>query len=823
MMRARCPRLPARIALAGLIAAFALLGATISGLAATSPVTMSVKVGYQGVYKTQQWMPVGIDVKNSGADLEGTVQLESVFTSQPGLPSPATYEIPLSLASGASKHLRSYAMVNPAAGLSLTVRVVQNGRVLASQTTTGGTNAGTLIGVLSDDPSAFDDFAAVHPGGATAHVVHLQAEDLADSAIVLRGFDLIAIDDYPTDTLTAGQRAALDDYVRNGGSLLLGTGASWRKTLAGIPADLKPLQPTTTTTIAAVTALGGASKIEVATGAASVGTAWLSDGSQPLLIETQVGAGLLTEAAFDWNQPAVARSTELKPILRQVMVRDLMGAAAGQNVSLGIGGGGGFAQPFGTSGTSVSERSNALSSVLGDIPALDLPSLQLTGLLVLLYVLLVGPINYVVLGAMHRRALSWVTIPLIAVLVAGGAYGLGVGLKGRSVQSNQVAVVHVAPGADRAYQEIYTGIMAPTRGDYQITLTGEKLFISPLSANGNFGGSNAPTRISPASNGVTLQGVTAFSLRGFATENLTTAPKLTGHLQLVNGQFTGRVENQSSITFDDALVLAGDTYVKLGRLAPGAGVSVQLPVKASNPFGGAPLYTRIYPNNTFGPGPSNPTPADREGQARTQVLSLLQPGLGFKGTASTAIQPLLVAWTHRSLQDITVNGTQPRGTTETAVSLALPIEQVGSGSLPAGIVVGRIVDLTGEAQQAGPPGLFTLQNGSVSYEFTPTLAAGTHLSAASLNSSNPFGPKVIPAPGIGAPSVSSTPAGSGTSSAVVWDWSRSTWTAVAYQDNGTTALPDAAINPISGAVRLRITGASTSVMTGGVSLTGSVQ
>ncbi|MDQ6710650.1 MAG: hypothetical protein M3Z11_08865 [Candidatus Dormibacteraeota bacterium] len=823
-MRARCPRLPARIALAGLIAAFALPGAAITGVAATSPVTLSVKVGYQGVYKTQEWMPVGIDVKNSGSDLDGTVQLESVFTSQPGLPSPATYEIPLSLASGASKHLRSYAMVNPAAGLSLTVRVVQNGRVLASQTTTGGTNAGTLIGVLADDPSAFDDFAAVHPGGTTAHVVHLQAGDLADSAIVLRGFDLIAIDDYPTDTLTAGQRAALGDYVRHGGSLLLGTGAAWRKTLAGIPTELKPLQPTTTTTIAAVAALGGASNIEVATGATSGGTAWLSDGSRPLLIETQVGGGLVTEAGFDWSQQAVARSTELKPILRQVMMRDLMGGAAGQNVPLGIGGGGGgFAQPFGTSGTSISERSNALSSVLGDIPALDLPSLQLTGVLVLLYVLLVGPINYLVLGALHRRALSWVTIPLIAVLVAGGAYGLGVGLKGRSVQSNQVAIVHAVPGADRAYQEIYTGIMAPTRGDYQVTLTGEKLFISPLSANGNFGGSNAPTRINPASNAVTLQGVTAFSLRGFATESVTTAPKLTGHLQLVNGQLTGRVENQSSMTFDDALVLAGDTYVKLGRLAPGAGVSVQLPVKASNPFGGAPTYTRIYPNNAFGPGPSNPTAADREGQARTQVLSLLQPGLGFKGTTSTAIQPLVVAWTHRSLLDITVNGAQPRGTTETAVSLALPIEQVGSGSLPAGIVVGRIVDLTGEAQQAGPPGLFTLQNGGVSYEFTPTLAAGTHLRAASLNSSNPFGPKVIPAPAIGAPSVSSTPAGTGTSTAVVWDWSRSSWTAVAYQDNGTTALPDAAINPVSGAVRLRITGASTSVMTGGVSLTGSVQ
>nr|MDQ6885608.1 hypothetical protein [Candidatus Dormibacteraeota bacterium] len=519
-------------------------------------------------------------------------------------------------------------------------------------------------------------------------------------------------------------------------------------------------------------------------------------------------------------------STELKPILRQVMVRGLMGSAAQQNSPVGIGGGG-FATPFGNSGTSISERSNALSSALGDIPALDLPSLQLTALLVVLYVLLVGPINYFALGAMHRRELSWVTIPLIAVLVAGGAYGLGVGFKGRSVQSNQVAIVHVAAGADRAYQEVYTGIMAPTRGDYQVTMTGERLFISPLSANGNFGSSNAPTRINPASNGVTLQGVTAFSLRGFATESLADAPKLTGNLRLVNGQLTGRVDNHSTITFDDAVVLAGDNYVKLGRLAPGAGVAIQLPVKASNSFGGQPLYTRIYSNNTFGPPPGNPTTADREGQSRTQILSLLQPGLGFKGIPTPAIQPMLVAWTHRSVQGVSVNGAQPRATSQAAFALALPIEQVGSGSLPAGVVVGRIVDLVGEAQQPGPPGLFTLQNGGVTYEFTPSLAAGTHLSAASLSASNPFGPKLIPAPTIGAPTIVGTPAingaASATAPAVVWDWSRGTWTAIAYQDNGTTALPDAAINPTSGAVRLRITGANTSVMTGGVSLTGNVQ
>lgn len=808
-MAARSRRLLSRIALAGLLVALALPAAGVTGLAAT-PISLSVKVGYQGIYKTQEWMPVSIDIANSGPELQGTIQLESVFSSQPGLPSPAIYEMPLSLAAGASKHLRSYAMVNPSAGLTLTVRVLQNGRQVASQTTTGGTNTGALIGVLSDDPVALDEFAAVHPGGISAHVAHLQSQDFADSAIVLRAFDLIAIDDYATDTLTSAQKSALRDFVTNGGSLLLGTGASWRKTLAGIPSDLQPLAPTGTATIVPA-ALGTSSGVEVATGTPTRARVWLAQGSQPLLLESRLGAGLVTLATFDWNQTAVASAAENKSLLRQVLVRDLS-AATGQQAGP-IGFGGGFSTAFGTPGTSISERSNALSGVLGDLPALDLPSLQLTGLLVLIYVLLVGPVNFFVLGRMRRRELSWVTIPLIAVVVAGGAYGIGVGTKGRSVQSNQVAIVHVTPGSERAYQETYTGIMAPTRGDYQVNVSGAPVFISPLSANGNFGSSSSSTLIDPSTNGVTLQGITAFSLRGFATESLASAPQLIAHLQLSGGKLTGRVENHSTITFDDALVVAGDSYQKLGPLAPGAALNIQLAVKPSNPFGGPPIYTRIYSNSTYGPPPSNPTDADREGQARTQVLSLLQTGLGYKGIGSPSIQPLLVAWSHRSLQGITVNGSQPRGKAETAVAVSLPIEQLGAGPLPAGAVTGRIVDVTGEAQSAGPPGVFTLQNGSVTYEFQPVLASGAHLGSASLNSSNPFGPKIMP-PVAGGTAVT-------TAQADVWDWSRNTWTSVAYQDNGVTAIPDSAMDS-SGSVRLRISGSSASFMSGGISLTGTV-
>jgi hypothetical protein len=73
------------------------------------------------------------------------------------------------------------------------------------------------------------------------------------------------------------------------------------------------------------------------------------------------------------------------------------------------------------------------------------------------------------------------------------------------------------------------------------------------------------------------------------------------------------------------------------------------------------------------------------------------------------------------------------------------------------------------------------------------------------------------------PPVANGNPGTPTAQADVWDWARGDWTSIAYQDNGVTAIPDAAINPVSNAVRLRVMGANASITTGGASLTGTIQ
>jgi hypothetical protein len=131
-------------------------------------------------------------------------------------------------------------------------------------------------------------------------------------------------------------------------------------------------------------------------------------------------------------------------------------------------------------------------------------------------------------------------------------------------------------------------------------------------------------------------------------------------------------------------------------------------------------------------------------------------------------------------------------------------------------VSGRIVDVVGDSPGQGPPGMLQLQSGSVTYEFAPSLATGRHLSGVSLTSQNPYGAKfqAVP-PGTAG---SSQPGVQGD----VWDWSHSSWVNVSYLDNGTTTLPDSAVEPATGMIRFRLSTTS-GFLAGDITLSGTVR
>lgn len=790
---------------ATLAACLAVLASAVASEAAGNRIEIAVQSGYHGAVKLGVWMPITVDVTNHGQQLDGTLEI-ATSTSLMGKGGPpsgnAVYSTPLTLAPGATKHFRTYVTQDMQG--SIDVRVLEAGRVVGStQLPPPGNVPGLLVAVLSDDATALDGIAAIHPSGVASTVVHLAGSDLADSALVLRGFDLIAVDNFSTDTLTAGQRNALVDYVMQGGSLLIGTGGAWHKTLAGLPAAIVPMQVTGTAVLAASHALPGVSGLEVATGSAATGaSAWLTDGDRPLVIEAPVGAGMVALSTFDWAQGQIAASAGGAAVLRQVVVRSTYGSS-GSSASSSL--------SFSKAGIpiSIAARGGSMTQALTNVPALDLPAWWLIGALVLVYVLLVGPINYFVLRAIGRRALAWITVPAIAVVASGGAYGASVLTKGTSVIANEIAIAHVQPGWDRAYNEAYTGIVAPSRGDYDVALGSRRPLISPLAYyNGPADSSQTDLRINTATGAITLPSMTAFTLRGFATEEIGPAPAVVVSTQLVGGQLKGTVKNVSSVAITDGVIIAGSAYQTFGWLAPGATASFSVTPSTTSGVNGNPIAMSIYPSSMCCGGPVNNSPdTERRNQMRSAVLQMISAN-GYTPMPVTSA-PNLVLWTKQPFEQVTVNGARPRTYVESALVVAVPLGQPGTGPIPSGIVNGRVIDLDASLQPMGPPGLLVASAGSITYSFNPGLGPGHQLLGATLSSSNPFGPKF---------------AGQNGPAAVkgeVWDWTESAWASVKYADGGNTSLPDSAINRATGEVRLRLSSEG-QFSTGYMSMTGTV-
>ena len=803
-------RFAVRSVLAVIAAAIGTSASTVgSEAASTNPLVLNVQVGYSQTVKLGQWMPVSIDLVNHGADLDGVLQVSSTSSFGGGGGPPggnAVYETPVSLAAGATKHFRTY--VSEDFPGTVDVSVIRNNRSLVTQQVSfNNTLTGLLAAVISDQATALDNLGIIFPGPTSPRVVHLAAGDISDSALVLRAFDLIAIDDFASDTLTSGQRTALTDYVMNGGSLILGTGGSWHKTLAGLPSSLLPMQVTGTTTIVPSAALGHLGGLEVATGTLTGGTAWLSDGGHPLLIEEKVGAGLVSMATFDWTQDPIASWSGSTALLRQVYIRSTYGNGANANSS------GGMFSKFGLSG-SVATKGGSLSQVLASLPTLDLPAWWLIGALVGLYILLVGPVNYFVLRALNRRTLAWITVPALALVASGGAYSAGIVTKGTSVLANEISIVHVQTGWDRSYQETYTGIMAPTRGDYQVGVSGGHTMISPIyyTSGGTTDTNLGAMHVNTTTDGITLPGMTAFNLRGFANEGVMgSAPKIVTRAQMVGGQITGTVQNLSSIHFTDGLVIAGNSFHKLGDLPANGTAAFSVQPTAATQFNGQPIAMSIYPSaySCCPPQAQSNSDVERENEARGAVLSVI-PATNFNGVF-TASAPTIVLWTKQPFQEVTVNGGHPRTYGESAVVVPFSVGELGAGALPSSVVLGRIIDLDTDISQGGAPTM-VIQAGSITYDFAPTLAPGTHLSEVAISSFNPYGGKGAIGPSGTVPNVK----------AQVWDWSQSAWVNLDYSDNSAMLVRAPAVNPTTGEVRLKLT-TDNQFATGNYSLVGTVK
>jgi hypothetical protein len=112
---------------------------------------------------------------------------------------------------------------------------------------------------------------------------------------------------------------------------------------------------------------------------------------------------------------------------------------------------------------------DALNAAIG-VRNLRPPNLQLIVGFLLIYLVMLVPLNYFILKRLDKRELAWVTTPAIVLIFTVAAYGVGYLTKGNRLVMNVVSLVETGAGQGFAEATSQLLVFSPARTNYRVAL-----------------------------------------------------------------------------------------------------------------------------------------------------------------------------------------------------------------------------------------------------------------------------------------------------------------------------------------------------------------
>jgi hypothetical protein len=486
---------------------------------------------------------------------------------------------------------------------------------------------GGQIAVVGDSTGTLRPQLLAASGDAAVPPLPLTVNDIPERPEPLGGLSGMVFAGDSTG-LSQAQSRTIERWIGDGGQLIVLGGADWQARTAAF-ADLLPLSDLAAadaTPLDGLAAWAGSSPdaLEPATVASGIlrdGATALAQADDGSVLASYrdlgagrvilVGADTATDAFRDWD----GAGSLWRRILPATGISD------------------GFFGPG-------NDHSSMLTA-LGTIPTLQVPPVELLLIVILGYIVLIGPASYLVLRRVDRRELAWVTAPLLIVLFTAGSYGIGRALKGADVFTNQIAVIRTS-SAGAATVETYAGIFSPDRTTYDLTVDADALVAPLRAADGSFeGGPQAvgedvvvdqgqPAHLHGLAIGVfDFQAVSASGIADYA-------PSLEVTWRVDGDDIVGHVTNVSESAISDVAYVDASLGRRIGDLDPGASAEFRIP--PAN-FNGSSAAEQVY---GFGDGNLS-TVDQRQTAVRRSVIESL---VGFAGDVrfGPAQGPFLIGW-----------------------------------------------------------------------------------------------------------------------------------------------------------------------------------
>jgi hypothetical protein len=695
-----------------IVSALLLTLVAVGAAAAASPVSLDVRPLLGGRFESGGWLALAVKLTNDGPPVAGYLLAGT---------SDGTARRPVELPAGARKQVTLY--VRPQGfQRKIEVRFEKDTEVLAKAEadlqvldTTGAAQV-----VIVGDGSGSLRAQLLSRGAGLPEPTSLLPADLPERPEPLAGVDVIV---WAADStaLTPAQRRSLERWVAAGGQLIVLGGPDWQARSEAF-SDLLPVSGLHAVDDANANGLSGwlggtapAGKMTAASGKPADGALVLATlqekSAEPLLAAISRGAGRVFYFAVDLATDQFRGWDGASLLWSRLVPEDLVTAQFG----------GVIPGP---------DQANSMTQALASLPSLDVPPVELLLAVIVGYILLIGPISYLVLRRFDRRELAWLTAPLLVIVFSACSYGIGSSLKGSEVILNQINLVRVAAGGSAASVEAYAGVFSPSKATYDLTVKADALLATLNSSNFQAQPqANQLTYVTDQGNPAHLRGldVSVFGFQSVRADAVVDyQPALQVEWRVREHGIEGTVTNTGSLEIEDVALIGQNTGTLIGTLKPGQ--SKDFSGSLANLNGGS-VSDQVYGFNNFDP---NAQGADRSLMTRRAVIDSLAgfgSGLAMKGggvssSAGLDSGPFILGWrADPGPIEITVDDQVVQRYDQTVeVVSGRPTFGPGAVRIEPAQVSTRIVSTDGEAS-VQQPGFVSLGNGEVVFSLGLPLEA----------------------------------------------------------------------------------------------------
>ena len=534
-------------------------------------IEISVEVGFDSFFRPGDWTPVQAQLKNNGESLLGRLVVRPETS---GTVVGNAFSTPVELPSGSEKtaqfNIRARSFPD-----KIRVELIDADGVVRASREAGLIDLAPqdqIYAVVAGPNTTPPSLSGVHIGGYDAEQAIWGIHDIPENGAALESLDMMMFIGANSEALSSGQRRAIREWLHDGGHLLLAGGPTAASTTAAF-SDLLPLELDDSQAIDGLTALARFAgdwrrdlneRTIIASGNRREGAEVLAEqAGQPLLLRRYIGAGLVDYLAADPTLQPLASWEALGDLWLKVLATRAPHPVWRE----------GFTRPeWG-------------AEAVANLPGVDLlPPMQTLCLFLTAYIVLIGPLNYLLLSKLRRNGWGWLTIPIVIALFTGVAWTVGFSLRGAEIIVSRLTVVESFADSDEAEMNQFVGLLSPRRATYSLAAPeGYTLAVAGATTPSSIFASNTIQTATEVSQGAIFS-AQDFTIDGGIFANFTVSgqverPAIRGAFKRefdilesgrMLGAFQGVISNDSDVTLRDAVLLGtGLVYRLEGDFAPG--------------------------------------------------------------------------------------------------------------------------------------------------------------------------------------------------------------------------------------------------------------